>query len=274
MARQIHFISGLPRSGSTLLSAILRQNPKFHAAMSSPVNALFSAALGTMSSGSEFTVFFPEEKRQEILKGLFTTYYADKADKDVIFDTSRGWCTRIAALKQLYPESKFICCVRSLAWIMDSFERLIRKNAFNNSRLFSNHSESGTVYSRCEALAKGDRTVGFAYNALKEAFYGEHASSLLLVEYEILAAMPQKTMELIYKFLGQEPYQHDFANVTYDEPGFDEWIGLSGLHRIKGRVEFRKRNTILPPDVFQNFDKLSFWNDANSPANVIKFVQK
>ncbi|MBU0835751.1 MAG: sulfotransferase, partial [Gammaproteobacteria bacterium] len=26
-----HFISGLPRSGSTLLAALLRQNPRFHA---------------------------------------------------------------------------------------------------------------------------------------------------------------------------------------------------------------------------------------------------
>jgi len=32
-----HFISGLPRSGSTLLAALLRQNPRFHAAMTIPV---------------------------------------------------------------------------------------------------------------------------------------------------------------------------------------------------------------------------------------------
>ncbi|MEG5055281.1 MULTISPECIES: sulfotransferase [unclassified Microcoleus] len=32
-----HFISGLPRSGSTLLAALLRQNPRFHSAMTSPV---------------------------------------------------------------------------------------------------------------------------------------------------------------------------------------------------------------------------------------------
>jgi sulfotransferase len=30
MQNGIHFISGLPRSGSTLLAAILRQNPRFH----------------------------------------------------------------------------------------------------------------------------------------------------------------------------------------------------------------------------------------------------
>ena len=43
MARTIHFISGLPRSGSTLLAAILRQNPSLHAHISSPVGALITA---------------------------------------------------------------------------------------------------------------------------------------------------------------------------------------------------------------------------------------
>ncbi len=271
MPSKIHFIAGLPRAGSTLLSAILRQNPRFHAEMSSPVSALFDAALGTMSSDSEYSVFFSEEKRRAILHGLFQAYYGDMDDVDVVFDTSRGWCTKISALKELFPNAKFVCCVRSLAWIMDSFERMIKKNAFNHSRLFNNPSERGTVYSRCETLAKGDRIVGYAYNALKEAFHCAHAKSLLLIDYELLTAMPLKTMQLIYQFLEEDYYDHDFDNVSYKASAFDEWIGLKGLHQISGKVKFRKRNTILPPDVFQEFDKLTFWlNGANSEANVIK----
>jgi hypothetical protein len=40
--RPVHFISGLPRSGPTLLAGWLRQNPRFHAGMSGPVGGLFS----------------------------------------------------------------------------------------------------------------------------------------------------------------------------------------------------------------------------------------
>ena len=36
-ARKFHFISGMPRSGSTLLAAILNQNPRFRAGMTSPL---------------------------------------------------------------------------------------------------------------------------------------------------------------------------------------------------------------------------------------------
>ena len=272
--QQVHFITGLPRAGSTLLSAILLQNPRFHAAMSSPVSSLFEAALGTMSSESEFSVFFPERKRKAILENLFATYYAEQKDKEVIFDTSRAWTSKISALKQVYPDAKFICCVRDMAWIMDSFERLIRKNAFNHSRLFSNASERATVYSRCETLAQGDRTVGYAFNALKEAYYGEHADSLLLVDYEILTSMPQKTLSLIYRFLGEPEFSHDFNHVSYQEPEFDEWLGLKGLHEVGDKVEFKPRATILPPDVFTNFSQLNFWHDeANSKAHVIKFLK-
>ena len=46
---KIHFISGLPRSGSTLLAALLRQNPRFQVGMSGPLAGLFGALLGQMS---------------------------------------------------------------------------------------------------------------------------------------------------------------------------------------------------------------------------------
>jgi sulfotransferase len=39
--QRFHFISGRPRSGSTLLSAILSQNPRFNAGVSSPLAAFF-----------------------------------------------------------------------------------------------------------------------------------------------------------------------------------------------------------------------------------------
>jgi hypothetical protein len=47
MRNRLHFISGLPRSGSTLLAALLRQNPRFSAGMSSPVYALFDRCCRT-----------------------------------------------------------------------------------------------------------------------------------------------------------------------------------------------------------------------------------
>ena len=53
MQSAIHFIAGLPRSGS----ALLRQNPRFTAGMTSPVGSLFNAMLRETSQRNETPVF-------------------------------------------------------------------------------------------------------------------------------------------------------------------------------------------------------------------------
>jgi sulfotransferase len=261
MVPRMHFISGLPRSGSTLFAGLLRQNPRFHAAMTGPVANLVDVLLNAMGPGNETSVFLDEERKVDILRSAFDGYYRPHAACDVIFDTNRSWCARLPMLKALFPEAKVLCCVRNVAWILDSFERLVRKNAFDPSPLFGPPQERRTVYSRVEALAHRDRLVGFAWSALKEAYYGEPSDMLLLVEYDRLTQRPLETLHLIYRFLGEEPFTHDVENVEYDEPEFDRKLGAPGLHTVRKKVEYVMRPTVLPPDLFTLYDGLSFWTD-------------
>ncbi|MBS1188760.1 MAG: sulfotransferase [Rhodocyclaceae bacterium] len=270
MAPTYHFISGLPRSGSTLLAALLLQNPRFHAGMTSPVGSLFGNMLHQFGAGSEFGPVVTMEQRRRLVRGLFDSFYADHADKEVIFDTNRLWCAQMPVLADQFPGSKVIACVRNVAWVMDSIERKYRSNPYEITRLFNDDTERNTVYSRVDTLAQRNRLVGFPWAALKEAFYGEQAASLLLVEYDLLANAPQKVLPLIYQFIGEEPFDHDFENVHYDAPAFDAQLGMSGLHKVRPQVGFEARNTILPPDLFEKYSELSFWkNNSGSLANII-----
>lgn len=262
MQKTIHFISGLPRSGSTLLSAILRQNPKIHAGMTSPVGPVFNAALTAMGAENEFSVFFKEEQKRDILLGIFDGFYAHVDAPGVVFDTNRMWASRVAAVRKLFPESKMICCVRNPAWVMDSVERLIRRNAFDVSRIFNNAQERSTVYTRADALLNPHRMIGFAWSALKEAYYSENSDMLLLVDYDLLASRPGEVLPLIYGFIGEEPFDHDFDNVEYEAEDFDTQLLAKGLHTVRGKVELKPRQTILPPDLFKRCQDLIFWHDA------------
>jgi len=235
MSQRLHFISGLPRSGSTLLAALLAQNPRVHAAMTSPLGSLFGAMLNAMSAGNEYAAFLSAEQKRDVLDGMFQGYLKRYADKDLIFDTNRFWCAKLPALATLFPDAKLICCVRNVAWIMDSFERALRRNPLELSNLFNDETERNTVYSRVDTLGQRNRIVGFAWSALKEAFYGDEADRLLLVEYELLAQKPQRTLELVYQFLGEEPFQHDVDNVEYQADSFDARLGTPGLHSVSGR---------------------------------------
>ncbi len=266
-----HFISGLPRSGSTLLAALLRQNPRFHAGMTSPVGALFSGMLNQFSAGSEFGPVITQEQRKRLLTGLFSNYYAEQTGKDIVFDTNRQWCAKLPALMDLFPQAKVIACVRNVAWVMDSLERLYRANPYENTKLFGDDVERNTVYSRVDTLAQRNRLVGFPWAALKDAYYGEHAKSLLLVEYDLLAATPEKVLRLVYDFLGEPWFEHDFEHIEYDAPEFDQALGLKGLHKVRPKVEVEARRTILPPDLFEQYAGLDFWRDPrSSEANVIR----
>jgi sulfotransferase len=270
MDNGLHFISGLPRAGTTLLAGILRQNPKFHAGMSSPVGPLFNQLLNAMGAGSEFSVFIDEEQRQDVLRGVFDGYYRKIHLQKVVFDTNRLWCSRLAALSKLFPDSKVIACVRDPIWVLDSFERLIRKNALLVSRMFPGEANA-TVFTRVDHLTGKLGTVGFAWNALQEAFYGDHARGrLIVIDYEALTREPEATISRLYELLSLPPFEHDFNNVSYEGGGeFDQMLGVPGLHTLGQKVEFTQRRTILPPELVRRFANQCFWrNREDNPSGV------
>ena len=258
MQNGLHFISGLPRSGSTLLAAILRQNPRFHAGMSSPVGSLFLALQGAMSRRNEAAVFIDDGQKRELLKGIFDSYYHAIHPQQIVFDTNRAWCSKLPTLVPLFPQAKVICCVRHVPWIMDSIERLIRENAFELSGIFGFESLN-TVYTRVNRLAVSDGLVGFALDALREAFWSAHADRLILIGYEALTQKPEHTLRTLYEFLGEPWFEHDFDNVEFEAEQFDLALGTPNLHRVRRKVESIERQSVLPPELFSRFVNDAFW---------------
>lgn len=260
-------IAGLPRSGSTLLAAILRQNPRIHAGMSSPVGSLVAAMQRQLSGENEGAVFIDDGQREAILRGVFDGFYHAVHPSKVVFDTNRAWCTKLPLLHRLYPNARVIACVRHVPWIVDSFERLTRANPLSPSRMFD-WDAGGSVYSRFETMCSGNGVVGYALNALREAVHGEHADKLLLLTHHTLTHEPARALAAIYEFIGEPAFPHDYGNVEYDATAFDDRLGLPGLHRVDRVVEPRPdRRTVLPPDLFARLVADSFWLDeAKMPA--------
>jgi sulfotransferase len=259
LVNQLHLISGLPRSGSTLLCALLRQNPCFRAAMTSPVASL-AGALHTKMCGGEFGVFFDDMKRARQLRAVFDAYYADVPDDHVVFDTNRSWTGRTALLADLYPSSRIICCVRDIGCVIDSIERMLVKNPLQLSRMFD-FKPGASVYGRVETLMNSDSgLIGLAWSTLREAWFGPYAKRLIVVPYDTLVRWPQLTLENLYAELGEVPFDHDFDRVEYDEPDYDAHIGMPGLHRVREQVAPENRKPGIPPDLFTKYASASFWS--------------
>ncbi|MEM7243156.1 MAG: sulfotransferase [Pseudomonadota bacterium] len=258
MARRFFFITGLPRSGSTLLSAILRQNPKLHAGMSSPVGALTSAVRVMMSRNPEIETLIDDEGRKRVLTGLFESYYSHLPDDVIVFDTNRGWSIRIPELMALFPDVKLVATVRDPAWVFDSTEKIIRQNPLRQSSMV----QPGTnMQTRARQMTSSEGFIGGPLGSLKEAAASPESHRMLLLEYDALCAAPEKALDAIYQFTGLERFEHDFSWVEYQEEAFDAALKTPGLHTVKGPVEYKPRKTLLPVDIFQQLSAQAFWGE-------------
>jgi len=271
-ARRFHFISGLPRAGTTLLAAILNQNPRFRAGMTSPLADIMGVVMAEASSKNDFSFDVSDEQRVALLRGLVENFYSGQADAGVIFDTSRLWCSRMQLLGALLPGAKVIACVRHLPRVLDSMERLVRRQPVGVSKVFRFDTNT-TMYSRVEALTDPRGMVGFAFQATKDAFYGHYAPGhLLLLTYQSLASNPLAAMRAVYQFIGEPWFEHDFEHLAYNADEFDARVGMPGLHTVRPKVEPVERNSVLPREIFSRFANESFWMDPKNNISQVPVV--
>jgi len=239
---------------------LLLQNPALHAGITSPVGALIGGTLRLVSQGNESALLLDDGQREALLRGVFEATYHAIHPTRTVFDTNRGWTGRLDLLASLYPDAKVICCVRHVPWILDSIERLVRRNRWELSKIFD-FDPDGTVYSRAEGLTGRTGLVGFPLNALKQSMHSAQSGRLLLLPYDTLTREPARAMEAVYAFTGLTPFQHDFDNVVFDAAEFDARLGTPGLHTVARKVAWEERQTVLPPDLWSRYESASIWRD-------------
>jgi len=143
-----HFISGLRRSGSTLLAAILSQNSRFYAGMTRLISSLFNAALAQMSAGSKFgPVDGIERWRAVLLSGLFTSFYKRYPDNADYFNLQlesmarTGFNPRCNPRRRIRLSSRFVHEVLPLSFwaaLCAAKSRSLRPNRRSRKRLCLN----------------------------------------------------------------------------------------------------------------------------------------
>lgn len=256
-----YFISGLPRSGSTLLSSILKQNVQFDAGISSPLYYM-AKNFRDVITNSEYNHSVDDEKRKKVLHGIFDSYYYD-ANKSTIFDTNREWTKETSLLKQLFPYTKILSPVRDIVSILNSFEVIFSKNPFHTNTMLRNNI---SVFARCDELIDSERgVVSRPWMGLREAYFS-NPDMIKFVEYEKLCKNPEETMRSIYEFLEKPYYQHDFENVEYSDEIFDQQCNLKNLHTVRRKLEYSSPRCVLPPEIVRKYSEMNmeFWKNLNN----------
>ena len=269
MKKTIHFIAGLPRSGSTLLCNLLAQNPRIQTTSTSGIINVVHRVHDewkTVFGNPNHPAAAADRKR--VLEGIMQDYFDDpNDDRPIVFDKSRGWLGQLwLAELALGRKVKVLVCVRDIRDVLASFEQLWRKNAgtWGQPQEQGNYLEWQTVEGRCDVLMRQEQVVGGAYHRIKAALSRGARDRMHFVEFEKMTTNPLETTQAIYEFLGEPYHDHDFNNVEQVTWEDDYMHGIPGLHKIRQKIEPVKPNwTRLLGDFAKKYTPLNnLWRHA------------
>jgi sulfotransferase len=272
--KNFYFMSGLPRSGSTLLSSILNQNPKFYSGPSSPVVGTMIALENQFSNDELFLGYPKPEQAKQIIASILPQYYSDRQEP-AIFDKNRSWTVRMNYIFGYFDiQPKVICPVRDTAEILTSFISMMKRNPYEvngkinfiDEMLVKNNIPL-TDDNRCEFIASPNGILGQSVEGLRMALMGGYENSIHLVEYRDLVNNPKETVEKIYEFLGEELFEHDFNKLNNINRENDAQIyGFSDMHDVRPTLESVSKNPedILSPKILEKCKNTEFWRIVNS----------
>jgi sulfotransferase len=233
--KKMFFLSGLPRTGSTLLTSILSQNPKILSEGSSALGRIISINeyILHQDTGIQPSLLYTNklEKREEIIKSIIKTYYED-SNANFVIDKDRNWTAsnNIELIKKYIDKNpKIIIMVRSVEEIAESFYYIYQKQ--------------GKAEYVEKQIFKDDNPFVFPFKHLKEAIK-ENKEYLLIISYKELVLETKKTIEKIYNFLNIPPFEHNYSKIKNIFPEGD--YGTPGLHEVREEIGFRRKNIILP----------------------------
>jgi len=230
--KKIYFLSGLPRSGSTVLAAILSQNPKIHATSTSN---LLDTLVGTLrawadslSTRAQSDQKKEEEKIQHVLNNICKTQY-DDIDKPIILDKARGWAddTNMRTMsKVLGHKPKIIATVRKVEDCAASFVRIAKPKDLDHFLL-----KDDLIKHLKESYQSFEKGYSFA----PECF--------LIVDYDDLMNDPQKELKRVHEFLQLPEYEYDLNAIdgtNLQEKDEEVWE-VKGLHDVNPKLGYQHK---------------------------------
>lgn len=235
MGTDITFLAGLPRTGSTLLTTILRQNPKIYAGGNSALCQLMWDM--QLSCRNTEQMKNSPEVEEKILRAIPNAFY-EGIDGHII-DKCRSWTlpdNTNMIHKYITKSPKFIVMLRPILEIVKSFVFIRTMNRWDNP-------ESGLLDDNTEPIIR-------SFNAVK---YSKSIDSgqFLYMWYDELVSNPKQTINKVYDFCGWDKFEHQYSNLQNTALERDDLLGLIGLHDIRPEIGKRKFEVKLSDELYE-----------------------
>jgi hypothetical protein len=241
--KSYYFLAGLPRTGNTLLSSILNQNPLIHSSPLSPINTIFWQHEQVIQNTEHVKRLDDKTGLNNVMAKLLDNYY-ENIKKPVIIDREKAWGTSPnfnMLLKYVTPNPKIIFTTRPIIEILTSFINIFPKE---NSSLDLEMSQNQWTYkdyltlndNRCDYLMKPNGQIDTLLTTINTM--QQNKDNFCLIKYDEIINTPQEAMDKIYNFLELPNHIHDFNNIEKVEIDNDVMAGLPpNMHEIRPQLK-------------------------------------
>lgn len=228
MNKKIFFISGLPRSGSSLFSNIMSQNTELFLSGNSPICQIISDTIDSCNIYAQEQLFANRRYNfdHEMVDKIIETYYKD-VKQNVIFDKCRSWTVEDnfkIIKKYIDKDPKIIIFVRRIENIV--------KSLININFIPKKVSEEDVFITNSEPLMRS--LAGVIY--VKE----NYENNIMIINYDNFIKDTESTIRGVYKFLELDYFNHYYENIIDNNFEDDSVYGIEGMHKINSTIG--KRN--------------------------------
>jgi sulfotransferase len=269
MNKKFFFMAGLPRSGGTMLSSILNQNPDIYVSPQSVLPNMLGAAYNQYQS-KENKDSDQWDNIHRVMEIIIPTFYGGYNEKYII-DKNFSWLEGhpyVILEHHLKNPIRVVCPVRNVIDILASWNRLC-ENDPNNKYDPEINKVDKTKRPMADKRADYFMTMGGEENGIrnsienmKRILYPQFKNNIMLIDYDDLTNNTKETVEKVYDFLGIPHYDADLDNLSTPHTYTDHW-GVEGHHRVKKTVQ--RENYILEdifsPSIIKKYSGLEFWKE-------------
>ena len=269
--KEFFFLAGMQRSGATIISQILNQNPDIWV---SPASPLFRMMVTQSQSHNELENI--DYSRSAAIDDVIATiphaFYQDKSTKYII-DKNLNWTSPTGVeviTKYITKNVKIICPVRNVLDVLVSFDTIInahpdsKNNQMDEQVLATTFADKPLADRRAEFLMRHDKDVSLSLNFMKNALISEYRHLFHFVDYDDFINNPQKEINKIYEYLEIEKYNHEFENIKdISNISEDSLTRIKHLHTIRPTVQkiSRRPEDVFLPETIRRYSGLEFWRE-------------
>lgn len=217
--QQLHYCLGLPRTCSSVLMNILNENPRIFTTGTCPTPYLIDACRNISTQVSEFIALDKDVLNDAYLNFLrqgLKGWFESMSDKPIVFSKSRVWSEYLTHTFAINPNSKYLVILRDLRDIICSFETLLHKypNIIigDTEMPFQHNTFEKRMELYCtDGMANLGRPLHMLPHVMEVA--KQHPNNFFFLRHEDFNENPRGTLQLIYQWLGEQPFEHDLDNI-------------------------------------------------------------